>query len=66
MINNIIRKLADSLGYQINKIKKHQFSNPESSAKPSPYIERYRLAVSDPLNLLISRVPSAGYVDNEE
>ena len=34
-------------------------------APPENFVERFREVVSDPLNLLIKRIPSAGYIDKE-
>lgn len=39
------------------------YANPQTLAKASLFIERFREIVSDPLNILIERVPQAGYVD---
>ncbi len=45
---------------------KKVFANSAKLAKAAPgsFLERYREIVSDPLNLLIERVPDAGYVDD--
>jgi hypothetical protein len=34
-------------------------------APPENFVERFREVVSDPLNLLIKRIPSAGYIDKD-
>jgi hypothetical protein len=39
------------------------YADPEHLEKASLYVERHREIISDPLNLLINRVPEAGYVD---
>lgn len=46
-----------------NEFYKSQFANEKSLGKASNYIERFREIVSDPINLLIDRVPNAGYLD---
>lgn len=38
-------------------------ANPNLLEKGVSYLERYREIVSDPINLLIKRIPEAGYVD---
>jgi hypothetical protein len=40
--------------------------DPASKARPDDLLGRFREIVSDPLNLLIERVPLAGTVDNNE
>ena len=40
-----------------------RYANPVALEKASCFIDRFREIVSDPLNLLIERVPEAGYVD---
>lgn len=52
-------------------LKKHRstarkYADPIILGKAEETIERYREIISDPLNLLISRVPSSGYVDSEK
>ena len=48
-----------------NPISKHQYADARtlSKADGNNFTERFREIVSDPLNLLIRRVPEAGYVD---
>lgn len=41
------------------------YANYINLQKAEAFIERYREIISDPLNLLISRVPEAGYVDSQ-
>lgn len=45
-------------------ISKHANPSKLEKADEASFIERYREIVSDPLNLLIRRVPEAGYVDD--
>jgi Methyltransferase FkbM domain len=40
-----------------------RFADPAGLEKATLFVERFREIVSDPVNLLISRVPQAGYVD---
>lgn len=46
-----------------DEIYKDNFADEKSIGKAEKYIERFREIVSDPLNLLIERVPTAGYLD---
>jgi hypothetical protein len=62
-MKKLIKNILEKIGYRINSIKKNQYCEMEKLEKASIYIERYREIVSDPLNLMISRVPEAGYVD---
>jgi len=62
-MKKIIRKILEKIGYRINSIKKNQYCDVGKLEKASIYIERYREIVSDPLNLVIKRVPEAGYID---
>ena len=48
-----------------NEVYVNPFSDPTSLEKAKNYIERFREIVSDPLNLLIERIPEAGYVDKD-
>ncbi|MDW5318313.1 FkbM family methyltransferase [Rhizobium sp. PL01] len=42
------------------------YGNPATLDKANIVIERYREIISDPLNLLIAKVPAAGYVDRDK
>lgn len=53
------------LGLQISLRRLPRYADGEQLEKASSFLERYREIVSDPLNLLIERVPKAGYVDSE-
>ena len=44
-------------------MNKRTWANSNTLQKASTFIERYRESICDPLNLLIKRVPKAGYVD---
>jgi len=46
------------------KVEKSTFSDPKTLAKAGNFLERFREVVADPVNLLINRVPEAGYVDH--
>lgn len=39
------------------------FADPDRLGKATRFVERFREVVSDPVNLLIARVPEAGFVD---
>jgi hypothetical protein len=41
------------------------FSNPESLEKNLNLLDRFREVISDPVNMMIDRVPQAGFVDSE-
>ena len=45
-------------------VEKSTFSDPQTLAKAEAFLERFREVLSDPVNLLINRVPEAGYVDH--
>jgi hypothetical protein len=62
-LRRLINKQLKSFGYEITKEKTRRFVNPDSLEKADKYLERYREIVSDPLNMLIEKVPEAGYVD---
>jgi hypothetical protein len=63
-MNGLVQRALSSLGYTRTR---HQYfsSIPEQlgKAEPADYLGRFREIVSDPLNLLIERVPHAGYLD---
>jgi len=60
MLKEMIKNLAAKAG---NRFKpRNNYSNPDDLEKATCYIERYREIVSDPLNVLIRRVPDAGYI----
>lgn len=42
-----------------------KFADPQTLMKNRNLLERFREVISDPLNLLINRVPSSGYVDSK-
>lgn len=65
MIKATIKRLAASLGYEIRAVSSEPYGDVKTLAKASVQIERFREVVSDPLNLLIARVPEAGYVDRD-
>ncbi|MEI6611089.1 MAG: FkbM family methyltransferase [Deltaproteobacteria bacterium] len=62
-LNKAITKLRYSrAGLSIKKINT-KYADPNNLEKAFTYIERFREIVSDPLNILINRVPEAGYID---
>ncbi len=55
--------LLDRLGIEISrKDPLSQYANPDRLDKATNFAERFREVVSDPLNLLIRRVPDAGFI----
>lgn len=62
-LRRLINKQLKSLGYEITKEKTRVFVNSDRLEKADKYLERYREIISDPLNVLIEKVPEAGYVD---
>ncbi|WP_250973174.1 FkbM family methyltransferase [Agrobacterium rosae] len=62
-LRRLINQQLKSFGYEITKEKKRNFVNPDRLEKADKYLERYREIISDPLNMLIQKVPEAGYVD---
>jgi hypothetical protein len=52
-------------GLQISLRRLPAYADGDKLGKAVSFVERYREIVSDPLNLLIARVPKAGYVDKD-
>ena len=44
---------------------KVKFADGDRLEKAENYVERYREIVMDPLNILVNRVPNAGYIDQD-
>lgn len=65
MLRELIRQIVLRFGYEEKK-SDEKYSDPRTLEKASSLIERFREVVSDPLNLLIERVPEAGYVDEDD
>jgi hypothetical protein len=63
MITRLIRQLVARGGYEIRRAETRRYGNPVRLEKARSTIERFREVISDPLNLLIARVPQAGFVD---
>lgn len=63
----VVKRLLARLGYSLAATKKAFRYVPEQQARAEPDDElgRFREIVSDPLNLLIDRVPEAGYIDRD-
>jgi hypothetical protein len=53
------------LGRKLLKPSKLKYADAGRLEKAGAFIERFREIVSDPVNVLISRVPEAGYVDEK-
>lgn len=63
-IKQMFRRLARRKS-RSDSDKTVEYADPASLGKAEKFVERFREIVSDPLNLLISRIPEAGYVDAE-
>jgi hypothetical protein len=63
-MKRLITRIFKNRSVDVARLRKG-YANPDSLEKASSYIERYREIVSDPLNILIYRVPEAGYVDKD-
>lgn len=62
-MKNRVQKIFSKLGFDIQPIlDTTQFADAATLAKANVFIERFREVVSDPLNILIERVPEAGYM----
>lgn len=59
-----LKKGITRLG-EILKRSKPKYADLGQLGKADAFVERFREIVSDPINLLINRVPEAGYVDEE-
>ena len=58
------KKILNKTGYKAIKIKR-EFAQSETQEKALIFIERYREIISDPINILIKRVPNAGFVSKD-
>lgn len=58
-----LRKIDGLLGRRSEPTAETPHADPDRLGKAVRFDERFREVVSDPVNLLISRVPEAGYVD---
>lgn len=58
------RKALKMIGVKVRS-PASAYANPHTLQKASVFIERFREIVADPLNILIERVPQAGYVDRD-
>jgi len=66
-MKELVRKISGSLGDQIGKSiirRKSRFADVSALGKAVNFIERHREVISDPINILINRIPESGYVDN--
>lgn len=62
-MTSFVKDIFHYCGLKITKIPR-TYANADDLEKASSFLERYREVVSDPLNILIKRVPEAGYVDS--
>lgn len=64
-MKKIIKRVLQHYGYEIKRTKERvtNYADSKQLGKATSYIERYREIISDPINVLIRRVPEAGYVD---
>ena len=60
-----LSRLCAPLGYRVSKYDWDRFGDGSNLQKGHLLLERMRDVVSDPMNLLIERVPQAGYVDSK-
>jgi hypothetical protein len=59
-----VKKLSNLAGVDLKRIpNKNEIADSATLGKAETFIERYREIISDPLNLLIERVPDAGFFD---
>jgi hypothetical protein len=58
-----LNSLLRLFGRDVSIRRRPEFADGEQLGKATLFLERYREIVSDPLNVLIDRVPNAGYVD---
>jgi hypothetical protein len=64
MVIDYLNRLMSGLVYRRkNSLSSFSYANCETLGKASEFTERFREIVSDPINVLIRRVPNAGYVD---
>ena len=66
MLKDLLRYCFSKLGYQILPTEKYIFSDPHIFGKAKNLKERFKDVISDPINLLIERVPEAGYLDSRK
>jgi hypothetical protein len=60
---NLINKILYYFGFKVTKFNGN-YASANHLQKASSFIERYREIISDPINILIRRVPESGYVEN--
>ena len=61
----LFRKIRKLFGAQPSPAGLEAYADATTLGKAERFDERFREVVSDPINLLIARVPSAGYIDAE-
>lgn len=63
IVRNFVSKSAGFLGLEVSAAERLDlFADPSRLEKSVAFIERFREIVSDPINLMIQRVPEAGYI----
>lgn len=66
---NSLNGVANQLGLRLTKNETvdryHSRADAQSLGKAQNFVERFREVVSDPLNMLIERVPNAGYLTDQ-
>ena len=65
-IKNFIKQIIQATGFDIKRTENKVYADASKLEKGTSYVERYREIVSDPINILIKRVPEAGYVDKND
>lgn len=65
MLKSLMKQFAANCRFETRRVPVPKYGNPKFLEKATTNIERFREVVSDPLNLLIARVPEAGFVDGD-
>lgn len=61
-MKSLIKKIFKHYGYRIKNMNV-DYGDPDTLEKACNFNERFREIVSDPINILIERVPEAGFID---
>lgn len=64
LLKKITRKILNLIR-QIRTLASTGYADHQTLEKATLFIERHREIISDPLNILIERVPDAGYIDTQ-
>ena len=62
-MSKLLSRLCAPIGYRVSKYDWDRFGDGSTLQKGRLLLERMRDVVSDPLNVMIERVPQAGFVD---